>query len=200
MIKKLALTIFMLTCALVASATAQTTASSEKQTAIKELVFLINGDNKLEELMNAMAAQMQASQDANAKSMLDARADLTATERQSLEDSLINDNRYPVKRLFDKLMRQFNYNELINEIATAAFDKYYTLEEIKDLTAFYKTPTGQKTLKMTTPIAAYTMQMMQERVMPKMMIIIKEMMDEDKAEMEQKINARNPKPKKSAGK
>lgn len=199
MIKKLTLTTFMLTCILFASASAQTT-TSEKQAAIKELVFLINGDNKMEEMMNAMAPQLQASQDAAMKSMLDERTDLTVTERQSLEDSLINDKKYSVKRLLDKMMQRLNYNELINEIAYSIYDKYYTLEELKDLNAFFKTPTGQKSLKMMTPIMTDTMLAIQQRVMPKMMIVMKELMDEDRLEIEQKINTKKPKPKKKPGK
>jgi hypothetical protein len=200
MSKKLTLTIFMLICALSASISAQTAASSEKQTAIKELVFLINGDNKMEEMMNVMASQMQASQDTTAKAMLDERTDLTVTERQALEDALISDKKYSYKRFHDKFIQKFNYTELMNEISYAAFDKYYTLEEIKELTAFYKTPTGKKSIKMATAIAADTMQTVQERLMPKMMIVIEEIQEEDKAEMEQKINAKKPRPKKNAGK
>ncbi len=198
MLKNLALTIFMLICALSASAAAQTAASSEKQAVIKELVFLINGDNKMEEMMNAMVPQIQAQQDAAMKSMLDQRTDLNAVERKALEDSLAVDKRYSVKRLMDKMTQKLDYNELINEIAYSVYDKYFTLEELRDLTVFYKSPTGQKSLKMMVPIMTDTMTAMQERVMPKMMLIIKEIMDEDKAEIVQKINARKPRPKKSA--
>lgn len=188
----------MLICALSASAAAQTAASSEKQAVIKELVFLINGDNKMEEMMNAMVPQIQAQQDAAMKSMLDQRTDLNAVERKALEDSLAVDKRYSVKRLMDKMTQKLDYNELINEIAYSVYDKYFTLEELRDLTVFYKSPTGQKSLKMMVPIMTDTMTAMQERVMPKMMLIIKEIMDEDKAEIVQKINARKPRPKKSA--
>lgn len=198
MLKKLALTIFLLTCALSAAASAQTAAVSEKQAAIKELVFLINGDNKMEEIMNQMVPQIQAQQDAALKSTLDERTDLTANERKSLEDSFADDRKFSVKRLMDKMLQKLDYNELISEIAYSVYDKYYTLEELRDLTAFYKSPTGQKTLKMMAPIMVDMMQAMQERVAPKMMNVIKEIIEEDKAEIAGKINARKPKQKKSA--
>jgi len=151
-------------------------------------------------MMNAMVPQLQAQQDATMKSVLDERTDLTATERQSFEDSLANDKKYSIKRWLDKMMQKINYNELVNEIAYTIYDKYFTLEEIKDLNAFYKTPTGQKSLKMMAPMMTDTMLAMQERVMPKMMLVIKEIMDEDKAEIEQKINAKKTRPKKNASK
>lgn len=200
MLKKLTLTFFMLTCALLAPVSAQTATSSEKQAAIKELVFLINGDNKMEEMMNAVVPQMQAQQEELMKSSLDLHADLTAAEKQALADSFASERRYSVKRLMDRMMQKLNYNELMNEISYNLLDKYYTLEEVKDLTAFYKTPTGRKSLKMMAPMMTDTMLAMQEKVMPKMMIVIKEIMDEDKTEIEQRINAKKPGRKKNASK
>lgn len=200
MIKKLTLTIFMLAFVMFASASAQTQTSTEKQAAIKELVFLINGDNKMEDLMNVMTAQMQSAQDEMFKSMLDARSDLTDADKKELEAALVGDKKNSYERFQSKLNAKLNYNEMMNELASASFDKFYTLEEIKELTAFYKSPVGQKSIKMMPSIMAETMQAVQEKLMPKMMIVIKEIEDENKAELEQKINARKPRPKKNDGK
>lgn len=200
MLRKLTLTIFMLACALAMTASAQTDAAAEKQAAIKELVALINGDNKATDIVNIMTAQIRQTEDATVKAMLDERPDLTAAERRSIEDALLKDRQDSVKRYQDKLMEKLNYNETINEIAAAAYDKYYTLEEIRDLSQFYKSPTGQKTLKLMSPIAADTMRAMQERILPKIPIILKEIEDEDRLEIQKKINARKPKPKTAARK
>lgn len=188
----------MLTCALLAPASAQTAASSEKQAAIKELVFLVNGDNKAVEIMNVMVAQYQASQDATLKSILDERTDLTDDERKICEDIIVAERKATFKRFEDKLMQKIDLGKMINDIASALYDKYFTLEEIKDLNAFYKSPTGQKTLKTMTSVAGDTVQMVQDELMPKMMLVLKEVADEDRAQIEQKINARKPRPKKKA--
>lgn len=198
MLKKLVPTIFMLTCAMLASVSAQTAVPTEKQAAVKELVALMTVDNNLEDMMKAMVPQMQAQQDAAMKASLDAQTDLTAAEKQALADSVGAQSRMSVKRLMDKLTERLNYNEMMNEITYSIYDKHFTLAEIKDLTAFYRSPTGQKLLKTMTPIMSDTMTAMQERVMPKMMTVIKELMDEDKAEIERAINAKKPRAKKPA--
>lgn len=199
MIKKLALTIFMLACVMFASASAQTQTSDEKQAAIKELVFLINGDNKMEDLMNTLTAQMQSAQDAMFKSLLDAQTDLTAADKKELENALLGDRKNTYERLQKKLNEKLNYNEMMNELASASFDKYYTLEDIRELITFYKSPVGQKAIKIMPTVMAESMQAVQEKLMPKMLIVIKEIEDENKAELEQKINARKPRPKKNDG-
>lgn len=199
MLKNFALTIFMLAFVLLAQASAQTAAMTEKQTAIKELVALINNDNKAEDLVNAMSAQMESAQDATIKAVLDERSDLTAADRKEIEAMLLSDRKNSVKRFQDKLMQKLEFQKMIDEISQIVYDKHYTLEEIRDLTAFYKTPTGQKSLKMITPVMTDSMQLVQERLLPKLPIVIREIQDEDRREIEQKINARKPKPKKNAG-
>lgn len=200
MLKKLTLTIFMMLCALSAAASAQTAASPEKQAAIKELVALINQDNKISEMMDAMIPQLQAQQNAAAKSMIEQQTNLNADEKQSLEDSLVNDPKHSVKRLMEKFNQKLDFNALINEIAYDIYDKHFTLEEIRDINLFYKTPTGQKLLKEITPIAVETMRQMQEKMMPKMMQVIQEITDEDRADFEQQIKTRKPAAKKTGAK
>lgn len=200
MMKKLTLTIFMMICALSGAASAQTAASTEKQAAIKELVALINQDNKFTEMMNALVPQLQAQQDAAAKSMIEQQTTLTVADKQALTDSLVNDSKYSVKHLMEKLNQKLDYNALVNEIAYDIYDKHFTLEEIRDINLFYKTPTGQKLLKEMTPLTVETMQQMQEKMMPKMMQVIQEIMDEDRADLEQQLKTRKPAAKKTGTK
>lgn len=200
MIRKTTLTIFLLTCAFLVQAAAQTAATDEKQSAIKELVVLINGDNKAEQMANIMTDQMQSAREATVQSVLDEQTDLSAAERKAIEDSLLSDRKNSIKRYQDKLMQKLDYNAMINEVAYTVYDKYYSLEEIRDLTTFYKTPTGQKSLKMMTAITTDSMRLVQERLIPKIPIVIREIQEEDRLEIEQKINARKPKPKNGAGK
>lgn len=193
MIKKLALTFFLAAFALIAQANAQNAISTEKQTAIAELVALINVDNKAEDLVRIMSMQMDSIREETIKSVLDERADLTAAEKKSLRDTFVGDSKEYSKRFQEKLMQKLNYGEMINEIAAIVYDKYYTLDEIKDLTAFYRTATGQKTLKTMTPLFTDTMKLTQERLLPKIPTILKELQDEEKADIERRVNIKKPK-------
>lgn len=200
MIKKLALSIFMLTAVMFWSASAQTQASPEKQAAIKEFVQLINGDNKVEQMMNVMSAQLQMAKANLIKELLDEHTELTAAERAEIERQLAEDPKYSAQRMQERLLQKINFNEMVNEIAVIVYDKYYTLEEIRDLNAFYKTPTGQKSLKLMTPLFAETIQMTQERLVPKILDVIKEIDQENRIEIVQKINRRKSPAKKAGGK
>lgn len=196
MIKAFLLSFLILTAAQCAAAQTPAAASTEKQAAIAELIGLLNPDNKLEELAKAMSAQVQTMQGVVVEEMLDQRTDLTAAERRTLEAELVNNRKYSLKHFQDKLMSRVDYNGIINEIGGALYDKYYTLEEVRDLIAFYKTATGQKSIKVMTPIALESQRLTLARLMPAINVVFKELMDEDRADIERKINAVKPNTKK----
>jgi hypothetical protein len=198
MIKKLTFTLFLFACALLAQANAQTAVAPEKKAAIKELVAIIQADNKAEDLVEIMSAQMQVTSRTIFRAMLDERTDLTLAERKSLEDSFAAGQQESAKRFQEKFLQKLDLNAVIEETSIAIYDKHYTLEEIRDLIAFYKTPTGQKAVRLMTTIMSDSMQAMQEKLLPKIPVIVKEIEEEIRKEAEEKINAKKPRPKKPA--
>jgi hypothetical protein len=75
---------------------------------------------------------------------------------------------------WDEFMRQVDPEELI-DLIVPIYDKYYTLEEIRELVRFYQSPAGQKTIKVLPQLSAESIhagqqwgQEIGERVMRKM--------------------------------
>jgi uncharacterized protein len=198
MIKKLTFTLFLFACVFLAQANAQTDIAPEKQAAIKELVAIIQADNKVEDLVNIMSAQMQVTSKSVFKAMLDERSDLTPAEKRSLEDSFAANQSDAIRRYQEKFMQKLDLNAMIEETSIAIYDKHYTLEEIRDLTAFYKTPTGQKSLRLMPAIMSDSMRAMREKLLPRIPVIIKEIEEEIRRDAEETINAKKPRPKKPA--
>jgi uncharacterized protein len=198
MLKKVALTILLVAGVFFADAKSQTAVAPEKQAAIRQLVALVNADNKVEDIMAVVTLQMEVSQRATFKALLDERTDLTAAERKAIEDSFASDREVSLKRFQEKFTQKLNFSALIDEISAAVYDKHFTLEEIRDLIAFYKTPTGKKALRLMAPIMNDTMQAFNEKLAPKLPVIIKEIEEDIRREAEEKINAAKPRPKKPA--
>jgi hypothetical protein len=192
MIKKITLAIFLCAFACLAQASAQTGVSNEKQAAIRELVTLMNAENNAKDFLEVMSAQMDSTRKATVTAMLDERTDLSPAERKALEDALIKDMETMGKRFQARLLEKLDYGAMIDEIAIEVYDRNFTLEEVKDLITFYKTPTGQKLLKLLPAIMRETMQAVQERLIPKIPAIIRELQEEDRREIEQKINSKKP--------
>ena len=201
MIKKLTLTLFLMTCSFFVQAAAQTVvsaASDEKQAAIKELLAVMNAQIKPSDLMAMMSAQIDKTAELTVKSMLASDVNLMPADKKMLEDILLNGENSPIKSLQKKLFEKIDFDALIEEMTISIYDKHFTLEEIKDVTAFYKTTTGQKLLKTTPAIFADTMQTMAEKIYPKIMEVVKESEEGMKREIEVKIKEQKSKSKNKA--
>ena len=194
MLKKFTLAVFVLICLFNLSAVAQTASGDKKQAAVKQLVFIINSDRKSDDLIKGMLPVMQETQNQSLKTMLAERADLSADEKLALEKTMREDNNAIMKQMMEKFINQLDYEKTLNQITEIIYDKYYSLAELKDLITFYQTPTGQKTIKLITPISIETMRLSQQKIAPKMQITIKEIMDEFRADMERRLNSQKPKP------
>ena len=198
MIKKLTLTLFLSAFVLLAQANAQNAVAPEKQAAIKEITALMSANNQVEQLMQVFSTQMDDLRQQTVKAVLNERTDLTTAEKKQIEDALLVNERPAVKKLEERLMAKIDIQKIMDEMLIVVYDKFFTLEEIKDLLAFYKSPTGQKMVKLMPDIAAESMKVTQTKLLPKMMDALKEIEQEDRREIEQKIEAKKPRAKKPA--
>jgi hypothetical protein len=192
MIKKITFTLFLCAFALFTQVNAQTENGDQKQAAIKELITLINTDNKSADMANIISQQMELSRAGTIRAILDERTDLNEAERKALEDALIEDFRKSTRRFQERLMKKLDFDTMMDEIMMSVYGKYYTVEEIRDLVNFYKTPTGQKSIKLMTVTMGESMQLVQERLIPKIPLVIRELQEEDRKEIEEKINTKKP--------
>lgn len=187
MIKKLTFLLLLFAFAFLAESRAQTPSTTEKQAAIKELLAIFNEDASIEKLMAAFSTQTDEIAKTTIKRMLDEDKTLPSDQRKAVEDLLLNDTTNMFKRYQDKLMSRLNLAQMVEEISTAIYEKHYTLEEIRELTAFYKSPLGRKTLKLTPEIFGESMQILMEKLPPKITEVTKEIEKEMRREFEEKI-------------
>ncbi len=179
------------------SANAQTDVSPEKQKAIKELSAIINADNKPEELAKAMMGQFNSIQNDLVKGIINDRNDLTIEEKNALEKTLITDAKSATQKFQNRLFEKLEYSSMMEEIMTTVYDKYYTLEELNDLIAFYRTSTGQKSLKVMQPLMLETMQLTQAKLVPKIITAMQEIKEEQREALAKKADELKPRKKKT---
>jgi hypothetical protein len=197
MLKKIAFVLFLSCFAYLAQASAQTAVSDEKIAAVKELVNMTNPSDDSEGFLKSICAEMQQSSLVVVKAMLEENKDLSEADKKSFLAQYIKDAGTREARYNERLFQKLNFIESVNEMQIHIFDKFYTLEEIKDMIAFYKTPTGQKTLLLKTPVMLETMKQMQEKIIPKIPAIMKELNDEDAKEFREKLNQKKSKSSKT---
>lgn len=120
---------------------------ADKKAAIKDLLDAIDS-NKLVVAIGE-GAQMQAKQMAIGalQEQLVENKTLSEVQKQAIVPVLRQNS---VQRLMDDAGKVFASDAFKNDAVQAqysAYGKYYTTDEIKGLTAFYKSPVGQKYIK-----------------------------------------------------
>jgi hypothetical protein len=128
--------------------------SQTKQESIKELFHLMASDSLTDRMFTAMIPTMQ-------KQMLGQIKD-SATLAHSKE--MMGTMMESVKEISKKM---------INEDMVTIYDKYLTQNEINDLISFYKTPTGQKFIKIMPEMQKEIMTVMYQKYMPEILKSIK---------------------------
>lgn len=128
--------------------------SQTKQESIKELFHLIRSDSLTDRMFTAMIPTMQKQMQGQIKD--------SATLAHSNE-------------MMDKMMQTVKEisKKMINEDLFSIYDKYLTQNEINDLINFYKTPTGQKFLKIIPEMQKEIMTVMYQKYMPELQKSIK---------------------------
>jgi hypothetical protein len=105
------------------------TPSPESLQAARELVFIVS-DNTTSDFVSKMSAQVWPSIETGLRAQNSKIDKATITELRSELDRVVG-----------------NYFAEIMKDAPALYARYYTVQEMHEIIAFYRTPTGAKTLK-----------------------------------------------------
>jgi len=82
-----------------------------------------------------------------------------------------------IDKIMDLVKQEFSWDKMKNEYV-ALYAETFTEAELKDITAFYKTPSGQAFIKKQPELMKRSMELSQKRmsdIMPKLQAMIKEL-------------------------
>jgi uncharacterized protein len=137
-----------------------------KQAAIKDLLDAIDAQKLVGAIGNS--AQMQAKQlvPAILSDALSENKTMTDKQKQASVPTL---QKNTVPKLVDSAGQVFATDSFRQDAMQAQYDayaKYYTTSEIKDLTAFYKSPTGRKFIQVQDQVGRDVVNGLMQKYMP----------------------------------
>jgi uncharacterized protein len=188
---RLMLCLAVLSCA--ASAQAQESITPAKRELIKELLEVTGGTKTTEAMINSELDQNEKMLPTLMSQMIGKDIKMTASEREAFERKM-NESAARISKRFRELLKTMDFPKLIDEISYSIYDKYYTESELRDLIAFYKSPTGRKTIEVLPQLYAESIARTTEAIMPRMQQIMTAIMDEEKARFESEPPPPSPPP------
>ena len=149
-----------------ASAATAAPVDPPKQAAIKELLEAIDAQKLVGAIGNS--AQMQAKQYVPEilSEALSENKTLNDKQKQAAVPTLQKNS---VQKLVDSAGQVFTTESFRNDAMQAQYDayaKYYSAQEIKDLTSFYKSPTGRKFIQVQDQVGRDVVGSLMQKYMP----------------------------------
>jgi uncharacterized protein len=133
-----------------------------KQESIKELFHIMKQDSMIDKTFSSMLPAMLNQMQGQIKD--------SASRARSKE--MMNSTMQTVKEITKKLR---------NDDIVIIYDKYFSQEEINDFIKFYKSPSGQKFIKVTPDIQKELMTIMMQKYLPEIQKSMKAKMEEMKS-------------------
>ncbi|MPW19096.1 DUF2059 domain-containing protein [Paraburkholderia sp. CNPSo 3157] len=152
-----------------------------KQAAIKDLLDAIDAQKLVGAIGNS--AQMQAKQlvPAILSDALSENKTMTDKQKQASVPSL---QKNAVPKLVDSAGQVFATDAFKQDAMQAQYDayaKYYSVQEIKDLTTFYKSPTGRKFIQVQDQVGRDVVNGLMQKYMPQSIKATRDQADKEVA-------------------
>lgn len=182
-----------------APARAQEPRDAEKAALVKELIELTNAGGNAEAIMLSVVNEAQKERSHVLEVALEELGGLTPAEREELVRKAKEDGARVNERVMRLFKEKIDLNRIVEEVGYAMYDKFYTAEELRDLVAFYKTPTGRKSITIMPQLFAESMAETGKRLLPQLEPIMKQIIQEERRRVEELLPPPKPKPRRPPG-
>jgi uncharacterized protein len=152
----------------------------EKRALIKELLELTEVAKMAGQMMDTMMAQMDTQLPQIISQSMLADSNLSPAEREQIKQQVAASTARLSKRFRELLPQRVNFGQLMEELYYPLYDKHFTEAELKDLVAFYKSPTGRKFIQVTPQLMQEAMAASNQVLTPKLLALLREITEEEK--------------------
>ncbi|MBM0740814.1 DUF2059 domain-containing protein [Phormidium sp. CLA17] len=148
---------------------------SPKRALIRELLELTQAGESANAILSQSLAQMEAELPKLLSGFLkDSGLQGDALEKQTNDTAL-----RIIQRYRERVPKVLDMKQITEQISYSLYEKFYTEAELKDVIAFYKTPTGQKVITTTPRLMSESIRLSNQLVLPKMTNLIQEIVKEE---------------------
>ncbi|HEX8709433.1 MAG TPA: DUF2059 domain-containing protein [Pyrinomonadaceae bacterium] len=161
--------------------------SSEKKDLIKELLTVIDATKNAEAIMDSISAQIQKDMLQGLGQMIENDKSLSNAQRAEIQQEIAASAQRSANRFRELFRKRIDFSQLVKEVIYEVYDKYYSAVEIRDLIAFYKTPTGRKSIEIMSQLFTESMTKTSERLTPLVQPILQEIIDEEMKKIEKLV-------------
>jgi uncharacterized protein len=152
--------------------------AASKRALIDKLLAVTQQEKLFQQSLNLAFSQLQT----DLPAMMDQSATGTAKP-----DASPSPARQAVQSMLDRVMPKFvrevqqsiSFKELADQVYYPMYDRHFSEPELKDILAFYDSPTGKRTIQVMPQLVQESMQKTNQIMLPKLMGIMQRLMAEE---------------------
>jgi uncharacterized protein len=158
----------------------QTPIAASKRALIDKLLAVTQQEKLFQQSLSLAFSQLQTD--------LPALMDQSATTGAAAKpDASPSPARQAVQSMLDRVMPKFvrevqqsiSFKELADQVYYPMYDRHFSEPELKDILAFYDSPTGKRTIQVMPQLVQESMQKTNQIMLPKLMGIMQRLMAEE---------------------
>lgn len=195
--KKIFFSVLLLCLSTIFSQAQETTTSAEKvispekKALIKEYLEATGRRETIYKNLDASLADLDAFMPQITEAIIDGDGNLTEAQKAEVKKQVPEMTFNLVKKIRNAFTKELDFAKVVEDITYPLLDKYFTEAELKDLVAFYKSPTAQKAISLQPEIFTEVMRKMNAVLIPAMQKAMKTAAEEEIAVRTKKIKRIN---------
>lgn len=159
--------------------TAQSSMSDSKRALIGELILVMKLEENMRKITDVILEDMQKSYPIGFDQAVDSNPNLTPQDRAQLKKGSAESFARFSTKFRALLAERVDYKKYIEDAVYPLYDKFYSESELTEIVAFYKTKTGAKLIDTMPQVVAESQRMANEFLVPQLLPIITEIMEEE---------------------
>ncbi len=183
----LSLLAFVVISLAASAASAQDKALTSKELAIRELVSILINKEDLEKMSSMMMTFQREESDRMIAEMIDTDSQLTAEEKTEVKMAVAEVS----GRLFDRVneffAKEIDLGKTMTELSIPLDDKHFTEAELREMIAFFRSPVGQKNIKIGPTLMMEATRGFIEKIGPKLSAFVNKAAEEEVARLKLKL-------------
>lgn len=163
--------------------------SAEKLALIKEYLRVAGGEeNTGQKVLDSVIDLQMQEATKMANTLVDDDKSLNENDKQVVKKLVTETVDRTVAKLRDFFAKEISFDQLMDDLLVPVLDRNFNESELHELIAFYRTPTGQKTIKMAPELVVESMRAVSEKVLPKLFDYMKKNSDDEQVNLKKAID------------
>lgn len=173
-------------------ARSQDTITPERTALVKELMEATGGKKQFTDMTSSMLDMQTDTASQAFDAVFADDKTLTAADRAMIKDLTTESINRMMAKSKEFFAEKLDFDKMVENVFTPVYAKHFTDEDLRAMIAFYRTPTGQKTIKELPQIMSELGISISKTIMPEYMEFMNATIEAEKTAIKQKLKPKKP--------